>query len=255
MRLRLIRHATLVLEYGGKRWLIDPMLDNAGARGAIENSPNPRRNPLVVLPDSAETVVNGSDAVLVTHTHSDHWDATAAQMIAKNITFFGQVEDEGTFRAANFSAVQVIERIRPTIWNGVRITRTGGQHGTGEIAKMLAPVSGYILETNGEPTLYIAGDTIWGEEVKQALQQFRPSIIVLNAGGARFLEGDPITMTPDDVVQVCRSAPDSQLITVHMEAINHCLVNRADLAFQLEAARVIQQVAIPGDGDWVDLRS
>jgi len=42
---------------------------------------------------------------------------------------------------------------------------------------------------------------------------------------------------------------------VHMEAINHCLVTRADLAFQLEAARVIDQAAIPQDGDWVQLRS
>jgi len=39
-----------------------------------------------------------------------------------------------------------------------------------------------------------------------------------------------------------------------MEAINHCLLNRADLAFQLEAARVIQQVAIPNDGEWIELK-
>jgi hypothetical protein len=58
-------------------------------------------------------------------------------------------------------------------------------------------------------------------------------------------------MTADDVIQVCQAAPKAQVVAVHMEAINHCLLTRADLAFQLEAARVIGQVAIPGDGDWV----
>jgi hypothetical protein len=40
-----------------------------------------------------------------------------------------------------------------------------------------------------------------------------------------------------------------------MEAINHCLLTRSDLAFQLEAARVIEQVAIPQDSDWVAVKS
>jgi hypothetical protein len=38
-----------------------------------------------------------------------------------------------------------------------------------------------------------------------------------------------------------------------MEAINHCLLTRADLAFQLEAARVMESVVIPADGEWVEL--
>jgi hypothetical protein len=61
-------------------------------------------------------------------------------------------------------------------------------------------------------------------------------------------------MTADDVIRVCQSAPNMQVVAVHLEAINHCLLTRADLAFQLEAARVIQQVAIPNDGEWVELR-
>jgi hypothetical protein len=38
-----------------------------------------------------------------------------------------------------------------------------------------------------------------------------------------------------------------------MDAINHCLVTRDDLVFQLEAERVTGQTAIPGDGDWVEV--
>ena len=90
---------------------------------------------------------------------------------------------------------------------GVRVARTGGRHGTGEIADAMAPVSGFVLAAPGEPTLYIAGDTVWCDEVAAALDAHRPDVVVVNAGGARFTEGDPITMTAEDVVAVARHAP------------------------------------------------
>jgi L-ascorbate metabolism protein UlaG (beta-lactamase superfamily) len=251
MRLRLIRHATLIVEYAGQTFIVDPMLDDAGARPAIVNSPNPRKNPLVALPMPAEEVVRNVNAVLVTHTHSDHWDAKAAAVLPKQLSLFGQKEDEEKFRAAGFTQVQSIAQ--SVHWSGIEISRTGGQHGTGETAKMLAPVSGFVLRAPNEPTFYIAGDTIWCSEVEQALSSFQPAITVVNAGGARFLEGDRITMESDDVVRVCRHAPKSHVVAVHMEAINHCLLTRADLAFQLEAARCAQQVSIPQDDEWVKL--
>jgi L-ascorbate metabolism protein UlaG (beta-lactamase superfamily) len=249
MRLRLIRHATLAIEYNGHNLLVDPMLDSAEARGPIQNSPNQRKNPLVALPIPAAQVADDVEAVLVTHTHSDHWDGTAAELIRKNLPLFAQPEDEDRFRQQGFSNVQVI--LKPTVWNGIEIARTGGQHGKGEIGKAMAPVSGFVLRAKGEPTLYIAGDTIWCDEVAAALTQFKPDVIVVNTGAAQFLEGGAITMTADDVIETCRAAPNAQVVAVHMEAINHCLLTRADLAFQLEAARVIDQVAIPQDGEWV----
>ncbi len=252
MRLHLIRHATLVVEYNGHTLLVDPMLDDAGARPPINNSPNPRNNPLVPLPIPAGELSSGVDAIFVTHTHSDHWDRAAGELLPKDLPLFGQPEDEQKFRSLGFAQAQPVRSA--LVWNGIEITRTGGQHGTGEIGKRMAPVSGFVLRAPGEPALYIAGDTIWCSEVATALKNFQPKVIVVNAGAAQFLEGDPITMTADDVVRVCQSAPQAHVVAVHMEAINHCLLTRADLAFQLEAARVIQQVAIPDDGDWVDSR-
>jgi len=249
MRLRLIRHATLLLEYNGRRLLVDPMLDDAEARPAIQNSPNPRNNPLVALPMPAKEVLTGVEAILVTHTHSDHWDANAARLLEKELPMYGQVEDEPKFRSQGFRHVQSV-RERAS-WNGIEIIRTKGQHGRGEIGKAMAPVSGFVLRAAGEPVVYIAGDTIWCPEVEEALREHRPSIVVVNAGAAQFLEGGPITMSADDVIATCQALPSVRTIAVHMEAINHCLLTRVDLAFQLEAAWV--RAEIPADGEWVGL--
>lgn len=66
MKIKLIRHATLWLEYGGATFLIDPMLSAQGVNPPIMNSGNERRNPLVSLPGPVQQWLE-PDAVLVTH--------------------------------------------------------------------------------------------------------------------------------------------------------------------------------------------
>ena len=255
MRLRLVRHATLIVEYGERILLVDPMLDDAGARPAIENSPNPRNNPLVGLPVQAPALLEGIQAVLVTHTHSDHWDAGASKLVPRGLPLFCQREDESKFRGQGFTQVRPVRQA--VAWNSIEIVRTDGRHGTGELGKKMGPVCGFVLRPGSDaperqPTLYVAGDTVWCMEVEDALAEFEPSVTVVNAGGARFLEGNPITMTAADVIRVCRGAPRTQVVAVHMEAINHCVLTRAGLAEQLESAQVRQQVVIPEDGEWID---
>jgi L-ascorbate metabolism protein UlaG (beta-lactamase superfamily) len=249
MRLRLVRHATLLLEYGGRWLMVDPMLDDAGARPAIQNSPNPRKNPLVPLPSAVEELLADIVGLIVTHTHSDHWDASAARLLSKDLPLFGQPEDEAKFREQGFRQVRPVGT--SSNWDGIEIIRTGGQHGRGEIGRAMAPISGFVLRAASEPVVYIAGDTIWCEEVERALLKHQPDVVVVNAGAAQFLDGGAITMTADDVIATCQGMPSAQVVAVHMEAINHCLLTRPDLAFQLEAARVT--ATIPGDGEWVQV--
>ncbi|HEU5414403.1 MAG TPA: MBL fold metallo-hydrolase [Candidatus Angelobacter sp.] len=247
MLLQLVRHATLLLEYAGMRILVDPMLSDAGAMAPIQNSPQPRNNPLVSLPCSVDEVLDNLQAVLVTHTHRDHWDDAAIQLVPKDLPLFCQPEDLKKMEDTHFLNVAAVHDERH--WSKICITRTHAQHGTSDVGKAMAPASGYVLQAAGESTLYIAGDSIWCKEVGGAIKHFKPEIIVVNAGGARFLEGDPITMTAEDVVDVCRAAPHAQVVAVHMEAINHCLVTRKDLAHSAHAAGV--KVTIPADGEVV----
>lgn len=241
--LRLIRNATLTLELGGVRFLVDPMLDPAGARPAIANTPRARPNPLVELPADPVELVDQADVIVVTHLHADHVDDTAAEVIGARRPVLAQPGDAERLRARGISDVtEVADSVEH---DGVHIVRTGGRHGHGAVADALGPVSGFVFRAPGAPVVYVAGDTVWCEDVAAALETHRPDVIVLNAGGARFLDSDLIVMGVDDVLRVTDAAPDAQVVAVHLEAINHCLLGRDEL----RAAVTGRRVAVPDDGD------
>ncbi|MBS1819357.1 MAG: MBL fold metallo-hydrolase [Acidobacteria bacterium] len=245
--IRLIRNATSIIRFGGRTLLLDPWLADAGAMPPVNNSPNPRPNPLVPLPLPAREVIAGVDATLLTHTHFDHWDPAARELLAKEGLLFVQPADTDRVRQAGFTNVQMIE---PSLeWQGISLIRTIARHGRGDVGQRMGTVSGYVLKHAGSPTLYIAGDTIWCPEVADAIAAHAPDIIVVNAGEAQFLEGGPIIMGVDDVVQVCKAAPRAKVVAVHMEAVNHCVLSREGLRAGLERAGLAGRVAIPKDGE------
>jgi L-ascorbate metabolism protein UlaG (beta-lactamase superfamily) len=231
VRLTLVRHATLLLETSVGRVLVDPMLDPAGARPPIENTPNQRPNPLVELPIPPTAVVSGVDLCVVTHLHQDHFDDTAAATMPRALPILTQPESADALRERGFTDVR-------TSHDAIAMTR--GRHGTGETGDALGPVSGWVVDG-----VYVAGDTIWCDEVQAALERHRPRAVVVNASGAHFDEGDPIVMDAADVRRV-RAATDAEVVVVHLEAINHCVEPRSTY-------RAIAGVHVPGDGETIEL--
>ncbi len=211
-RLQLIRNATSIIRYGGRTILLDPFLSPAGALPAFQNTPNQRPNPIVALPMPAAQVVSGIDATLLTHLHVDHWDPVARELLPKTTPLLVQPADRDRVVDAGFSAVRVVEST--LTWEGISISRTSGQHGRGDVGRRMGLVSGYVLSRAGLPTVYIAGDTIWCPEVADAIRTHAPEVIVVNAGEAQFLEGGPIIMGVEDVVQVCNAAPRATIVAV-----------------------------------------
>jgi L-ascorbate metabolism protein UlaG (beta-lactamase superfamily) len=253
MRLTLLRHATLLLETGGRRLIVDPMLDPAAARAPVRGTPQERPNPLVPLPLAPEQAVAGVDAVLLTHTHVDHLDALGVSaLLPLGVPWFCQPADLEDLGGIGVPDPRPVPDGAPLAWEGLVIHRTGGRHGREpEAVQALGPVSGFVVAAAGEPTVYVAGDTVWCPEVERALAAHSPDVVVLNAGGARFLHGGTITMEANDVIAVCSAAPAARVVAVHMEAINHCLELRSDLAERLQAAGLAERVAIPADGEVV----
>jgi L-ascorbate metabolism protein UlaG (beta-lactamase superfamily) len=246
-----IRHATFTLEIGGVNFLIDPMFSSKGEMDPVGNAASSERIPMVPLPFS-ESALNEKlqhvDAVIVTHTHRDHWDAKAQSTLNKELTLFCQPPDEEKLKQQGFTNVIVVKD--EIDFKGIKIHRVNGQHGTGDIGSKMGPVSGFVL-ADGEKKIYIAGDTIWCNDVDQTIKTHKPDVIVVNAGAAQFNQGDPITMTSKDVISTITASQSAKVVAVHMETINHCLLKRSDLRKELDAANLLKNCVIPLDGERV----
>lgn len=233
------------------RLLVDPMLDPAGARPAVPGTPNDRTNPLVDLPEPAERIVTGVDAVLVTHLHTDHLDEQAVALLGNEIPVLCQPHDAAELGRRGFSDVRPVTGEAEV--GHVKIVLTPGRHGHDELADELGPVSGFVISAEREPPLYIAGDTVFCPAVQNVLDLHHPAIVVVNAGGARFDRGEPVTMTAADVAKTQRAAPFARIVACHLEAINHCIETREQLREGLASAGLDGHVLIPHDGEALEI--
>jgi len=252
MKITEVRNATLRLDFGGVRFLIDPMLAEQGAYPGFEGTANSHlRNPLVPLPLPMDEILD-VDAVIVTHTHLDHWDAAAKDSLPKDLPVFAQDEKDATdIRAAGFVDVRVLSA--DTAFYGVTLIKTPGQHGSDvameKIGDRLGTVCGVVFRHPEEKTLYLAGDTVWNRHVEESLGKHTPDIIVLNCGDAQIVGLGSIIMGKQDVLQVHRAIPKSTIVASHMEAVNHGMLSRKELREFLKEKGMTGRILVPEDGE------
>lgn len=259
VQLQQIRNATVKITYGDTTFLIDPMLSKKGTYPGFEGTyRSTLRNPLVDLPMSEKDVIAGVDAVIITHTHLDHWDDAAQKLLPKDIPLFVQnLADALMIRGQGFTNVRVLSY--KAEFDGVTLSKTGGQHGTdemyasAEVATFLGEAMGVVFQAPGHETLYLVGDTIWRDEVDMALEEFAPEIVLINAGYAVMSDYDgAIIMGKEDVLRAAKTAPDATIVATHMDAINHMALSREELKQYVQEKGIADRIEIPEDGATLD---
>jgi len=251
MNIKQIRNATIVVEYAGKKFLIDPMLEEKGAYPPFPGSiKQDQYNPIVSLPTSVDEIIGGVDAVIVTHLHLDHFDEAAQRLLPKDIKMFVQNEEEATeVRDVGFKNVEVLQQ--DTVFEGIQLVKTKGEHGRGEeLLKLMGKVCGVVFKHPSEKTLYVAGDTVWYEGVQEELDAHKPDIIVVNGGDNQFIEYGSLIMGKEDIYEVHKAAPNAKIISVHMEAVNHWALSREELKNFSKEKGFSSHILVPEDGEY-----
>lgn len=91
---------------------------------------------------------------------------------------------------------------------------------------------GVVFSAPNAPTLYVAGDTIWRPEVEQAITTH-----------------NPILMSKEDTLVTAQLAPEAKIVAVHMDALHHMTVSRAQLREYLAESKLGERVDVPEDAD------
>lgn len=170
--LTFIKHAALAIDFGGRRIYVDPVSEYADYG----------RMP-------------AADAVLVTHSHYDHFDRAAVEAVEKPGTLL--VCDKTTAEGFDFDCVTMTPGTETLLFGTVRIEAVAA-YNTTEGRTGFHPREredcGYLLELGGT-RIYIAGDT-----------EPTPEMLALSGVDIAFLPvNQPYTMTVEQAAEAVRT--------------------------------------------------
>lgn len=263
MKIHHLRNATMVLEVGEHRILVDPML---GPRRSVPpftlfRHP-PRWNPLQDLPENASQWLSGLSACLITHSqalglrllqHSDHLDSAGERFLREgSIPVVCPQKDAPYLKRLGLAVERGLLPWQRTPFLSGHITAIPATHGYGWIRKLMANGAGFFLEFPAEPSLYISGDTVFTDHVEAALRELKPDVSVVAAGAAQLDLGRELLMHRSDILRFVREAPGC-VIANHLEALNHCPTTRVELRNWLESEGLTGKVHIPRDGETIEV--
>lgn len=256
MKITQIRNATILIEtkIEGKQQgiLVDPMFAPKEAIPSLKYvTRSKRRNPLVELPSDMDELKSRVTCCLITHCqkgHFDHLDRAASKWLRENnIPVYCSAQDSAFLRKKGLAVHSLDPSLESTFLKG-SIELVPCLHGEGFIGKMMAHGFGYHLQLPNEPSLYVTGDTILTQAVKEFVNRTQPDTIVLPAGGANFDLGGDIIMGLPEAIEMGEIA-EGKLVANHLESLDHCPVSRQSIRSEIRVRGWEHRFFVPEDGE------
>jgi L-ascorbate metabolism protein UlaG (beta-lactamase superfamily) len=214
---------TALLEYAGLRIVTDPTFDE------------PRRYDDLVKtagPAIPRTELGPVDLVLLSHhEHQDNLDYEGLELLAQGVLTLSTMKAGSDLFGG---AVVGLDSWETYDVGPVTVTAVPALHGPPGSEARLGPVTGFVLQSPGEPTVYVSGDNASLPLVEQIAGAVGTvDIAVLFAGAARVPEIDAaLTLTSTDALAAARILAAEKVVGLHTEDWEHFSESRA----QLEAA-------------------
>jgi L-ascorbate metabolism protein UlaG (beta-lactamase superfamily) len=239
VRLTHVGGPTVLLEVAGWRLLTDPTFDAPGRRYAFGWGTSSRK---VAGPAIDAAALAPIDAILLSHDHhGDNLDPAGRALLpsagAVVTTEPGARRVGGGARGLAPWATTTLELPgRPAI----EITATPCRHGPPLSRPIVGDVIGFALRWEGQEhgVLWISGDTVLYEGVREVADRLQVDTALLHLGGVRFPVSGPIryTMTARDAIELSTLLRPRRAIPIHYEGWKHFREDRAAIERALAAA-------------------
>ncbi|BAY31558.1 hypothetical protein NIES2107_34170 [Nostoc carneum NIES-2107] len=213
--------ATVLLRYAGFTILTDPNFLHKGEHVHLHYGIRSARktNPAIEM-----TELPPLDLIVLSHMHEDHFDRVVEQKLDKNLPIITTPHAANKLKQKGFKATQALETWESlTVTKGnnsLRISAMPGRHGPGAINALLPPVMGSMLEFQNSTKetlyrLYITGDTLLYEELKEIPQKYPDiDLALLHLGGTKIF-GILLTMDAMQGVQAIKIIAPHTAIPIH----------------------------------------
>ncbi|HEX6153785.1 MAG TPA: MBL fold metallo-hydrolase [Solirubrobacterales bacterium] len=230
---------TLLIEVGGWRLLTDPTFDPAGGKYSFGWGTGSRK---LADPAIGPEELGEIDAVLLSHDHhDDNLDAAGRALLPSAGTVLttraGARRLGGNARGlAPWETTELAQEGRPAI----EVTATPCRHGPPLSRPIVGEVTGFSLAWEGQEhgSLWISGDTVLYDGVREVGERLRVGIAVLHLGGVRFPISGPLryTMTAAEAVELCGVVSPQTVIPIHYEGWKHFRQGRDAIEAEFAAA-------------------
>ena len=224
VRITHIGGPTVLIEVAGWRLLTDPTFDPPGRRYSFGWGTASRK---LTGPAITASELPPLDAVLLSHDHhGDNLDSAGRALLPSAGTVVTTVA--GARRLAGgarglepWEAARLNAAGKPSI----EITATPCRHGPPLSRPLAGHVIGFALRWEGQEhgVLWISGDTVLYDGVRQVADRIEVDTAVLHLGGVRFPVTGPLrySMTAREAIELCSLIRPRTVIPVHYEGWKH----------------------------------
>lgn len=215
---------TVLIEYAGLRILTDPTFDLAreydlgGGMTLAKTAPSP------VAPDEIRPI----DLVLLSHDqHPDNLDESGREFLqgAPLVVTTRQAADR--LGLATATGLAPWESVRAgTAEKPVTVTALPALHGPDgpDTEAVIGQVNGFLLQADGEETVYVSGDNASLEVVREIADRaprIDTALIFAGAAVSPFFDGAPITLDGEKAAEAARILDPRRVVIAHADSWGH----------------------------------
>lgn len=248
---------TVVIDYGGTRFVTDPTFDEPRDYGAMAKLTPP------AVPASD---LGNVDAVLLSHDdHNDNLDIAGREWATSAVPLI--ITGPGAARrleapAIGLSTWQTTTLERADGEGTITVTAVPAVHGPLDGTRdasghVNAEVTGFILQAEALPTLYVSGDNASLLPVRQIAQRFPLiDIAVLFAGASRLEtknQGRPLTSTGPRAADIAAVLAVPHVVIAHIEGWSIYSETFDDVCTAFSEAGIAERLVPYTAGCWAPL--